>query len=1132
MDTKLRIPDFDLFVNKYDIVGLVETKFDDFDSVDIDGYSFFGFHRKKCKRKSGGVGLLVKNKLAEYIKVLNVDNENCLWFTFNGNCWQNTIFCVVYIPPEGSVYSNIDIYSSIENDILNLNVNDSHICMIGDFNARCGTLSDFIHVDENIAIDNFDFETNFILNKQHLENLGVPIIRSSCDNSCNNYGYKLIDVCKSFDIHIANGRCGNDQHIGDFTTVQNSLVDYVIMSSELLSQVTNFDICDFDPLLSDIHKAISFSVRNPDASDFSHRIHRSYKHLSDSDQIDLHEKPLWNNDGKDMFLRSIDNSKLDSIVDQLNGLSSNSDVDMSDSINKITSTVSEVLVDAARRADMIKTTKVSKINVTNIKRKQQKPWFDNECRMKRSAYIEAKQNFRRSNSNVNFSELKNKSKIYKKEINMKFHKFKKDLNAKFRNLRTTNPKAYWSLLNKYSNEKSSIMSDITSEVFFDHFSKLNENDDSDEIQFDVNMVSDFNTELNAPILDKEILHAIRNLHNNKASSQFDNILNEYIKNSQNVLLPVLRKLFNVIFDSGCIPDVWCKGIIVPIYKKKGDVKNPDNYRGITILSCLGKLFTSILNERLNKFLEDSGILNEEQAGFRKNYSTVDHIFSMKLLIDFYLHKGKKLYCAFVDYRKAFDSIDRVYLWKKLIHSDINGKMLKVIFNIYDKAKSCVQSKEGLSNFFVSSTGVRQGENLSPILFSIYLNDLVAHMSKFCNGLETLSHSVKMHLSDDTVEVYLKLFLLLYADDTVIFAENRNDLQAALDAMKSYCEMWKLKVNSDKTKIVIFSRSKNRSREEFYFNNNKLDILEDFTYLGIKFNFNGKFDKAKKHLCDQARKAMFSVLKKARSLCLDIDLQIHLFDTMIAPILLYGSEVWGIEQSLIINKFQLDFFKRILCVKKCTTTVMIHGELGSLPLDKMIKFRVLNFWSKLINSKHDKISHIMYKLMLELHNHNVYHSPWLVFVKESLEQLGFSNYWYSQYVGSNSVFSKSIKQRIKDQYIQYWNEQIFSLSKCSTYRIFKSNFEMENYFKLLPKRLALALCHFRCSNHKLPVEKGRFFNIDRNQRICQLCNSNLLGDEFHYVFECSKFHTERKRYLPRQYLRPNTFNFETYISDRQ
>ena len=138
------------------------------------------------------------------------------------------------------------------------------------------------------------------------------------------------------------------------------------------------------------------------------------------------------------------------------------------------------------------------------------------------------------------------------------------------------------------------------------------------------------------------------------------------------MLPIYCKLFNLILNTGIVPEAWSKGTILPIYKNKGDVKDPDNYRGITILSCFGKLFTAVLNQRLNNYLESTGILIEEQAGFRKHYSTADHIFSLKMLIDFYLYKKKRLYCAFIDYRKAFDSVNRVALWRKLLDNNINN----------------------------------------------------------------------------------------------------------------------------------------------------------------------------------------------------------------------------------------------------------------------------------------------------------------------------------------------------------------------------------------------------------------------------------------------------------------------------
>ena len=130
------------------------------------------------------------------------------------------------------------------------------------------------------------------------------------------------------------------------------------------------------------------------------------------------------------------------------------------------------------------------------------------------------------------------------------------------------------------------------------------------------------------------------------------------------MLSVFCKLFNIVFTSGVIPSSWTEGIICPIYKNKGDATNPDNYRGITVLSCFGKSFTSVLNYRLNCYLESMTVLCEEQAGFKKGYSTMDHNFNLKCLADLYLHRSKHLLCVFIDYRKAFDSVNRLALWQK------------------------------------------------------------------------------------------------------------------------------------------------------------------------------------------------------------------------------------------------------------------------------------------------------------------------------------------------------------------------------------------------------------------------------------------------------------------------------------
>ena len=114
------------------------------------------------------------------------------------------------------------------------------------------------------------------------------------------------------------------------------------------------------------------------------------------------------------------------------------------------------------------------------------------------------------------------------------------------------------------------------------------------------------------------------------------------------MLKFFTTFFNLVFSTGIIPDEWSQGMISPIYKNKGDKTSPDNYRRITILSCFGKHFTAVSYNRLNNYSESMNMLCEEQAGFRKKYGTTDHIFNLKCIIDLYVFRGKKLYCAFID----------------------------------------------------------------------------------------------------------------------------------------------------------------------------------------------------------------------------------------------------------------------------------------------------------------------------------------------------------------------------------------------------------------------------------------------------------------------------------------------------
>ena len=152
-------------------------------------------------------------------------------------------------------------------------------------------------------------------------------------------------------------------------------------------------------------------------------------------------------------------------------------------------------------------------------------------------------------------------------------------------------------------------------------------------------VTDDDEILNSSITEFEILKCLNSLKSNKCSAN-DRIINKYLKCSSEKMIPVYISLFILVLDTGIIPDSWLEGIIRPIYKCSGDPQNTENYRPITILSCFGKLFTAILNLRLNNFLEHHNILEENQAGFRSGYSTIDHIFTLNALTELLKLKNK------------------------------------------------------------------------------------------------------------------------------------------------------------------------------------------------------------------------------------------------------------------------------------------------------------------------------------------------------------------------------------------------------------------------------------------------------------------------------------------------------------
>jgi len=519
-----------------------------------------------------------------------------------GNKHSKINVALFYIPNEGSKYWYNTIMEDIENDIFEQQTkNDCPMFIMGDLNARTGLLKDCIQTDDACPDPNWNNTTNERYNQ---------------DKKTNNNGKALIEICNNLNLNIINGRFGADKNVGKFTCSTyngSSTIDYILTSDSLLDKIKEFDIHDFDPCLSDVHSAVSCVI--------SETVNWHAPSTYGLEKEDVYTKKLnklnWNVSTQQHYENGFDIEEVNNINFLIEDLLSG---DNTSTLNTdaIVEKINTLIVSTAEISGAITTNKPKHNKPT-----PRQPWFDSDCRRKKKEY---KRFTRRSKLSPDHPVRKRISKDYKKFIQGKRQKFNSNLNEELSKLNSRNPKAYWDIIKKASrkntNEKYPAVEELSK-----HFQKLNTNNEDN--CFLPDNIPD-NEYINDDITIKEIKTLISKLKNNKACGT-DNIYAELIKNAPEEMFHLITNFFNLILNTGDVPEIWTHGIIAPIHKK-GARSDPNNYRGITLLCVMGKLFTAVLNSRITSFLDATGTIGPEQAGFRAEYSTNDHIFVLHSLI--------------------------------------------------------------------------------------------------------------------------------------------------------------------------------------------------------------------------------------------------------------------------------------------------------------------------------------------------------------------------------------------------------------------------------------------------------------------------------------------------------------------
>jgi hypothetical protein len=400
--------------------------------------------------------------------------------------------------------------------------------------------------------------------------------------------------------------------------------------------------------------------------------------------------------------------------------------------------------------------------------------------------------------------------------------------------------------------------------------------------------------LNECITESEVIDALKALVNRKAAG-VDGLPAEFLKYAtrdvhcddgkcirQFVLAPMLTRLFNLVLQ-GSYPEDWATCALAPVPKPKGDPTVRDNHRGIAIGPALGKLYSLVLLNRLDAWAERSGLRAAGQAGFRKGRATIDNVFILQHIIERYAAQNKAVYCAFIDFRKAYDCVDRGLLWRALQAAGLQGPMFNTLMGMYDKV--CMQVRLGgkLGERFATASGVRQGDPLSPLLFGLFIDRFECFLKERHPGLGCKLDSHKV------------LQQLLYADDIVLFAESAAELQAMLDCLAEFCAANLMVVNVPKSEVVVFnSMFAGPEPAHWTLGGAALKRSSHFVYLGVLFEDGAHLRTSLSRGVTKGRAAMFALIRRCHELGLHrLDVKCQLWKTLVAPIISYGCEVWGV-----------------------------------------------------------------------------------------------------------------------------------------------------------------------------------------------------------------------------------------------
>ncbi|KAI8495055.1 hypothetical protein Bbelb_270410 [Branchiostoma belcheri] len=419
----------------------------------------------------------------------------------------------------------------------------------------------------------------------------------------------------------------------------------------------------------------------------------------------------------------------------------------------------------------------------------------------------------------------------------------------------------------------------------------------------------------------EVQAALNSLKNNKAAGP-DGVPGEILCCGGEALAQCLLSFVTASWETGCVPQQWKDADLVSIYKKKGDKADCNNSRGISLLSCAGKVLTRILLLRLIKSVSED-VLPESQCGFRKDRSTIDMVFVARQLQEKCREQHQELYMVFIDLTKAFASVNRPLLWEVLKRFGCPGKFIAVLKSLHDGAMVRVLGGGDKSDPFPVCTGVRQGCVIAPVIFNLFLAAVMLAAKKNINPEDCIDLTYRLdgslfnlrRLKAPTRVKHETILELQYADDAAIVGRSAAGLQRNLDTLDTAYTRAGLGINTGKTEVMF--QGQGSSSPCIQIKGTQLKNVRSFTYLGsVLTSPSDATDDVQRRI--GLASASFGRLSSRVFLNKDLATQtkVAVYKAVCLSILLYASETWTLYRRHIrsLERFHIRCLQRILGLK--------------------------------------------------------------------------------------------------------------------------------------------------------------------------------------------------------------------------